>query len=274
MESYKNITIKLIIGFLILIPVFEGSSQGSDTIISSTTGRQKSLNVTDIKDITKDGFNFWQDEFNGHFAGIDFGFNTFLNKSYSGYAPEFGDFMKNDFFRSNSLFINIIHQSIGLQHNQNTIGLVTGIGLQLQSFRLNQNTTIEEARNGRIFPNTLIFEDNQKSKFSSAYLIVPLLTEFQIPIKNYANRFYISGGIYGGFWLHSHTKIKYRKEGQKEKLKTPDDFSLSKFKTGIMVRMGYRWINLFATYELNPFFKDNLGPEINSFTVGFTLLSF
>ena len=104
MESYKNKTIKLIIVFLILIPVFEGSSQESDTIISSTINRQKSLNVTDIKDITKDGFNFWQDEFNGHFAGIDFGFNTFLNKSYSGYAPEFGDFMKNDFFRSNSLF--------------------------------------------------------------------------------------------------------------------------------------------------------------------------
>ena len=274
MEFCKLILVKSAFILLLLTPIFKGSSQGSDTIINNSTGRLKSLNVTDIKDLTKDGFNFWQDEFNGHYAGVDFGFNTLLNKDYAGYAPEFGDFMKNDFPRSNSLFINIVHQSIGLQHNRNTIGLVTGLGLQLQSFRLNQNTTIEKARNNRIFPNTLIFEDNQKSKFSSAYLIVPVLTEFQIPIKNYANRFYVSGGVYGGFWLHSHTKIKYRKEGKKEKLKTPDDFSLSKFKSGLMLRMGYRWVNLFASYELSPFFKDNLGPEMNSFTIGFTVVSF
>lgn len=274
MKFNKNIAIKFAIIVLMLFVVYSANAQESDTTKTATIGQKKALSVTDIKDLTKDGFNFWQDNFNGHFAGIDFGFNSFTNKDYSGYQDESFDFMENDFLRSNSLSINIIQQSIGLQKNRNTIGLVTGIGLQLQSFRLNHNTTIEKTRNGRIVPTALSYEDNQKSKFSSAYIIVPILAEFQVPIKNYANRLYVSGGVYGGFWLHSHTKIKYRRDGKKEKLKTPDDFSLSKFKSGIMFRMGYRSINVFAMYELSPFFKDNLGPDLNAFTVGFTLISF
>ena len=274
MRFYKNIILKFTFIMLMVIIVFAAYSQESNTIKKTTAGQQKALNVTDIKDLTKDGFNFWQDSFNGHFAGIDFGFNAFVNKNYAGYQTELGDFMENDFLRSNSLSINIIQQSIGLQKNSNTIGLVTGLGLQLQSFRLNQSTSIQKTTSGRIIPKPLSYVDNQKSKFSSVSLTVPILAEFQIPIKNYANRLYVSGGVFGGFWLHSHTKIKYRRDGEKEKLKTPDDFSLSKFKTGLMFRMGYRWINIFATYELNSFFTDNLGPDLNVFTVGFTLISF
>lgn len=274
MEFYRNIIIKKVLIIFMVFVVFTGYSQMPDTINTVALSHPKALSVTDIKDITKDGFNFWQDKFNGHFAGIDFGFNTFLNKDYSGYAPELGDFMENDLIRSNSLYVNIIQQSIGLQHNRNTIGLVTGIGLQLQSFRLNQNTTLEPTASGRIVPKTLYFKVNQKSKLSSAYIIVPLLAEWQIPVKNYANRFYVSAGFYGGFWVQSHTKIKYRVEGKKEKLKTPDDFSLTKFKTGLMLRLGYRSVNFFAAYDLNPFFRDNLGPRLNTFTFGLTLVSF
>ncbi len=272
MRQYK---IKILASTLIIffIAHMKGAAQVADTLSNVTLSQPKPLNITDIKDITKDGFNFWQDKFSGHFAGIDFGFNTFLNKNYSGYANEVGDFMENDILRSNSLMLNIIQQSIGLQHNRNTIGLVTGLGLQLQSFRLSQNTTIEKTYSGRIIPKTLFFEDNQKSKLSTAFLVIPLLAEFQVPVKNYANRMYASIGFYGGFWLNSHTKIKYRSE-KKEKLKTPNDFSLKKFKHGIMARMGYRWVNVYFMYDLNPVFKDNLGPDLNTFSIGFTFIRF
>jgi len=146
--------------------------------------------------------------------------------------------------------------------------------LQLQSYRLKTNTTIEETATGKVIPKTLFFEDNQKSKLSSVYIITPLLAEFQVPVRHYANRFYFSAGFYGGLRLSSHTKIKYRLEKKKEKLKTPDDFSLHKFKYGIMARAGYRWINIFATYDLSPMFKEGMGPELTPFTLGITLISF
>jgi hypothetical protein len=270
----KQLFVRLILLFISIIlfnPLF---SQEQDSSLVGKSVSRKSLNISDLQDLTKDGFNFWQDKFSGHFAGIDFGLNTFFNKDYSGYNPDQINFMDIDIIRSNSLFINVVNQSLGIQKNRNTIGFVTGLGLQLQSYRLDKNTTIEKMPNGRIVPKTLVFDDNQKSKIGSVYLVVPLLAESQVPVKNYANRLYFSAGVYGGLRVSSHTKIKYRFNRKKEKLKTPDDFSLNDFKFGLMARMGYRWVNVFATYDLTPLFEENLGPKLTPVTFGVTLLRF
>ncbi|MCD6354284.1 MAG: outer membrane beta-barrel protein [Prolixibacteraceae bacterium] len=105
-------------------------------------------------------------------------------------------------------------------------------------------------------------------------LTVPLLTELQIPINNYENRLYFSAGFFAGYRLSSHTKIKYRIERKKEKLKVPDRYSLFNFKYGLITRIGYRWINVFATYDLRPLFSDNKGPGLTPFTFGITLIQF
>ncbi len=74
-------------------------------------------------------------------------------------------------------------------------------------------------------PQNLTFDQKSKSKLSIAFLTIPLLAEFQIPVKHYKDRIYFSGGFYGGLRIESHTKIKYRLEGKKEKLKTPAIFA-------------------------------------------------
>lgn len=246
-------------------------AQETDTIVPVKKDPEEILRKIDIRSITQHGFNFWKDNFTGHWAGVDFGFNAFLNEDYSGYES---DFMNNDIFRSNSTYVNFIQQSIGMQHNRNTVGLVTGLGLHLQSYRLNKNTTIQRGANDIIEPQTLFFEQNQKSKLSIFSVIMPLLAEFQIPINHYENRLYFSSGLFASYRINSHTKIKYRVEGKKEKLKVPGHYHLQDFNYGIMVRTGYRRIHIFATYELRPFFKENKGPELTPFTFGFTLVSF
>ncbi len=257
-------------GILILFIELSSFSQQTDSIIPIQQDPEKILRKLDIKSITKNGFNFWQDKFSGHWAGIDLGFNAFLFPDYSNYETEF---MKNNIFRSNSLYINLIQQSIGLQHNRNTMGLVTGLGMQFQSYRLDQNTTIERGENNVIYPKTLYFDDNQKSKLSMYYVTLPLLVEFQIPIKHYENRLYFSAGLYGGYRVFSHTKIKYRTD-KKQKLKVPDHYSLHDFKYGFMFRTGYRWINLFASYDFTKLYITEKGPELTPFTFGITVLSF
>lgn len=256
--------------FLLILPGIHCSAQVTDSIIPIQEDPEKLLRKIDIKSITRNGFNFWQDKFSGHWAGIDLGFNALLNPDYLDYETEF---MKNDVFRSNSLYINLIQQSIGLQHNRNTIGLVAGLGMQFQSYRLDKNTTIERLDNDVIVPKQLYFDDNQKSKLSMYYITAPVLLEFQIPINNYENRFYISGGIFMGYRLGSHTKIKYRTD-KKQKLKVPDNYSLHDFKYGVMVRTGYRWINVFATYDFTRLFIQDKGPELTPFSFGITLLRF
>lgn len=265
-----KIVYRILFFLLVGISGFSGA-QETDSIVPINQDPIKILRKIDVRKITQNGFNFWHDDFTGHWAGIDFGFNTFVNKDYSGYETEF---MNNEIFYSNSAYLNIVQQSIGLQRNRNTLGLVTGIGLHLQSYRLDQNTTIQRGENDVIEPQTLFFEQNQKSKLSIVSLTVPLLAEFQIPINHYENRLYFSAGVYGSYRLSSHTKIKYRIEREKQKLKTPDFLSLQDFKTGVMIRAGYRWINVFACYDLVPLFRENKGPELTPFTFGFTVMSF
>ena len=263
---------KYIVIFCIqFIILSESNAQITDTIIPSINNSEKILRKIDISSLTQSGFNFWRDKFSGHWAGIHFGFNGFSNQNYIGYQT---DFMKNDFFSSNSTFVNPIQQSISFQSNKNTFGLTTGLGLQFQSYRLDKNTTIQINDAGKILPNTINFDDNQKSKLSIFYITLPLLAEIQIPVKNYENRYYFSAGIYTGLRVNSYTKIKYREDGKKEKLKTPGDYSLNKFKYGIMLRTGYRWVNFFGTYDLLPLFEKEKGPEITPFTIGFTIISF
>jgi hypothetical protein len=272
-KSKKILEIKRLILIVTMVAVafINGLSQEADTIVPVKEDPTKILKNIHLEKISRGGFNLWQDEFSGHWAGVDFGVNIFTDTDYSGYDSEF---MKNDIIRSNSTHINVIQQSIGLQHNRNTIGLVTGLGLHLQSYRLDQNTTIIRLENGRIEPDRLYFDDNQKSKLSIVSLTLPLLTEFQIPVNHYKNRYYFSIGPYAGLRISSHTKVKYRLDGKKEKLKVPGHYSLHDFKYGLMARTGYRWINLFATYELVPLFKNNLGPELSVFTFGITLTRF
>lgn len=245
--------------------------QGRDTLRIIRKNPEKMLRNIDFRERSDPGFNFWEEEFSGHWAGIDFGLNTFLHTDYSGYDNAF---LKNNLIRSNSLFINPFQHSFGLNRNKNTFGVVTGLGLWLESFRLEKNTTLEKRADGTIVPKILVFDDNQKSKFSLAYLTVPLLAELQIPMGHDKNRLFLSAGVVGGYRLDSHTKIKYRLERKKEKLKTPGDFSLPDFRYSLMIRAGYRSFQFFALSDLRPLFQKEAGPEVTPFTFGITLISF
>jgi hypothetical protein len=246
---------------------FNSIAQETDSIKPIRKNAEEILKKINLN---SDGFNFWKDNFSGHWAGIDLGFNTFLNPDYTGYET---NFMKNDILRSNSFYLNLIQQSIGLQRNRNNFGLVTGLGFQFQGYRLRDTTTIDKTDNDVIVPKSFHYSENQKSKLYLLSVTLPVLAEIQIPINNYRNRLYFSSGMYFSYRIGSYTTIKYRAE-QKQKLKITDNYSLQNFKYGIMARTGYRWFNFFAMYELTPFFQEDKGPELTPFTFGITLLQF
>lgn len=270
-SKIKLIILPVFLTLLFLVGAVSVSlSQENDTIVPVRTNPEKLLRNIDVRDITRNGLTPWKTKFSGHFAGIDFGFNMLLNEDYSGYEDEF---LENDVFRSNSAYFNVLQQSFDLQKNKNTLGLVTGFGLQLQSYRLDDNTTIYLDEGKVVQPQYVYFDENQKSKLANVWIHVPLLFEWQIPVNHFDNRFYVSAGIMGSFRLNSHAKIKYKID-KKQKLKVVDDFSMNNFRYSLMVRTGYRWFNFFACYDLIPLFKENKGPEVTPFTFGLTLLRF
>ena len=269
-QSLILITLFLLAGIFLF--AVQSQAQYWDTN-PPTTPALKSPTVINLKSLPIEGFNFWEDEFKGHWAGIHLGVNGLARADYSMYPEHEQDFLDVNLLRSTTFHVNLFQLSKGLQHTRNTVGLVTGLGMELQTYYLDKNTSFV-AGDSRIEPVQLYFDNNQKSKFSSIYLNMPLLLEFQVPLKHYKNRLYLSGGITLSRQLGSHTKIKYRKNNQKQKLKTPDDFYTHDFRYSATARLGYRWINLFATYDLRPLFEEGKGPEVYPFSVGLALISF
>ncbi len=260
--------------FIALIVSFHTYSQENDSIVVLNNPSGRLSGLIDIQDLVNEGFNYWENEFTGHWTGVEFGFNGFSNPDYSMYLPEEDNFLGNDLMLSNVLNLNLFQYSVGIQQNRNNIGLVLGLGLSLHSLRLDNNTTLSTDENRKVHPLALYFDSNQKSKLSSVYLEIPLLIEFQIPISHYANRLYIATGITAAKRLETHTKVKYRKNNKREKLKSPGDYSIHDYKVAATIRLGYRWVNLFATYDLFPLFEDRRGPVLYPFSVGVKLISF
>ncbi len=253
---------------------FLAFAQEKDSVIVLQSPKSRLSGLIDVQDLTNEGYNYWDEKFKGHWSGVEFGFNGFANANYSMYPASENNFLDNDLLRSNVLNLNILQYSKGIQQNRNNIGLVAGVGLSFQSYHLNDNTTISIDENLKIHPSVIFYDSSQKSKLSITYIEVPLLLEFQIPMRNKANRLYFSAGLTGAKKLESHTKMKYCKDGKREKLKSPGDYSIKDYKVAATFRMGYRRFNLFATYDLKPLFEDRKGPILYPFSFGFKLLSF
>lgn len=262
---------KQIFTILLIATFLQAYTQENDSTIVVQSSRGRLSGLVNIQDLNEDYNSL---KFEGHWAGVEFGINGFANSDYSMYSASEQNFLDNDLLRSNILNLNVLQYSKGIQQTRNNIGLVTGVGLSFQSYHLDNNTTITIDENGKIHPSILYFDSSQKSKLSTLYLDVPLLVEFQIPISHFANRLYFSAGLTGSKRLETHTKVKYRRNGKREKLKSPGDYAIKDYKVATTFRMGYRWFNVFATYDLAPLFDDRNGPVLYPFSAGIRLISF
>ena len=126
--------------------------------------------------------------------------------------------------------------------------------------------------------------DGQKSKLTASYInayFVPMidfsrnkrkvksLESGSIKIENYKKQgFKIGIGVYGGYRLASHSKIKYELDGDTEKDKEHSSFYLQNWRYGVRARMGIKGLDVFFNYDLNELFSEGRGPELNAFSFG------
>lgn len=211
------------------------------------------------------------DEFKGHWAGLDLGFTNFFSSAFDTSLPDNGRFMDLRVGKSAYVGLNLIQHCIGLGGSNDNIGIVTGLGLTFNNYRLASDYLLIRDQDG----NTSYKESDReikKSKLTSTYLTVPLLLETQFPGNN--RDFFVSGGVYGAFRLGSHTKVVYDDGDSKEKEKFRDDLNLNSFKYGLTVRTGYKWIKMFFNYDLTPLFQKGQGPELYPWNVGIALINY
>lgn len=200
-----------------------------------------------------------QGKFDGHWEGIEVGFNSFAKADYSLYNDV--EFMSLNQGKSLEFDFNFYELNIGLAKSY--VGLVSGMGLSFNDYRFDNPYTLDK---GPLMVGAvpLTYDNLSKTKLSVSYLRVPLMLECQIPVNDNEGRLYISGGLIGGVKIGSHTKVKHGDTKDKDR----SGFYINSFKYEATARIGYKGIALFANYSLNPLFEDGKGPKLTPFTVG------
>ena len=156
-----------------------------------------------------------------------------------------------------------------------------GAGFDWYNFKFDdQNVRIFKTDSMVVFLNDTISNASPvRSKLTAAYInfkLVPVL-DFSYDDRRsrlwnqHGDGFRIGFGVYGGFRIGSHSKFVYEINGDKEKDKESSNFFLENFRYGLRGQLGYRGVDLFVNYDLNNLFSSGRGPELNAFTIGFTL---
>ncbi|MFW5974790.1 MAG: hypothetical protein ACOCQ6_01140, partial [Bacteroidota bacterium] len=63
-------------------------------------------------------------------------------------------------------------------------------------------------------------------------------------------------------------------QGEKIKIKEKDLDNTNSLRYGPTIRLGYKWIDLFAYYSLTPAFEENKGPEMYPVSIGISVVKF
>ena len=236
-----------------------------------------------------------RNKFNGHWAGFDMGINGYVDPDFKMSFPKETEYMDLRMTKSVAVYINFFEQNIALSKNQK-FGMVTGLGINWNNYRFSKDTRLN-ADSSELIGYIDKGINIRKTKLTNLYLNIPLLFEFQTNSWHKKNSFHFGLGMVMGVRLSSHTK-KYYDERNKEFditkynpatgkyetlftavspdnsiVKNFDDFYMNPFKWDATVRIGWGFINLFATYSVNTMFKKDKGPELYPWTIGITFVN-
>ncbi|MFH0893109.1 MAG: DUF2807 domain-containing protein [Bacteroidota bacterium] len=201
-------------------------------------------------------------------SGIDLGINGFLTSDNKTKMLPGNKYLELDYAKS--INVNIYVPEVSANLVKDHIRLVSGLGLEINNYRLENNYRLlaDSSFSCAEFDTIRTYK---KNKLNSVYLTVPLLFQFDTRKDKNGNTLHVSLGGYGSVRIAAHTKRMWLDNNEVYKPKSHDDYNLSTFRYGLMVRMGYgRW-NVYATYALSEFFKSGQGPKLYPFSVGITL---
>jgi len=234
-------------------------------------------------------------KYNGHWAGFDIGFNGYVTPDFNmKFKPEV-EYLDLRMEKSVIVNINFFEQNIPIAKSKK-FGATTGLGLSLPNYRFRRATHLSSDSSeliGYLAEGISV----RKTKLSAMYLTLPVLFEYQTNSRHKKNSFHFGAGVVVNARLMSWTKVYYNEQNKDftlnkynpetgayepqfastspgyPKVKEKDDWFLRPFKFDATVRIGWGWINLWATYSFNSMFRDGRGPEVYPWTAGITLLN-
>jgi len=210
-------------------------------------------------------------KFKPHFAGFELFLNNYMDKNHNLSRNSSNEFMELSTGKSIGVNINFLNYAFPFSSQ---IGIVTGLGMEINNYHFEWNNNIQKLDGviqSKPAPDGITYDN---TKFGDTYINIPILLEVQFPLGHKNRPLYFSGGVIGGLKISSSSKVIYYENGNERKYKIHDDFFLSPIRYGFQGRVGYRAINLFATYYPTTLFEKNKGPELYPFDIGLALILF
>jgi hypothetical protein len=131
-----------------------------------------------------------------------------------------------------------------------------GLEFSANNFMFDQNVSIQKGAETVEFTEAM--RDLKKSKLTVWYVSLPVM-----PMLNFGHRdnarFRIGAGGYIGYRIHSYSKIMYFDDGKKKEHER-SNFYLNNFRYGLIGQVGFKDVNIFVKYDLNPLFAEGRGP--------------
>ncbi len=146
------------------------------------------------------------------------------------------------------------------------------IGAAICSHNMYTNAFVGVEDNKTVFTPIVDSLDYKKSKLSVTYLDLP----FEFRLKT-IKKFRLAIGFKAGIIIDKHTKYKGNDPMGSDGdvvIKSDNVKYLEKYRYGPVFRIGYKWANFMAYYQLSDLFKPDQGPEMFPVSVGITLMPF
>jgi len=157
-----------------------------------------------------------------------------------------------------------------LMKNDNLLHAKYGLSLMYNNIRpTNNKSFVVNGDQTELQTNAINLDE---SRFRNVYIVLPLHLEFDFSKPQVSNgktyfrthksfRFGIGG--YAGINVKSKQILKFDQDDLDYKTTIRGDYNVNNFIYGLSSYIGYREFSLYAKYDLNPLFQDNLIKENN-----------
>lgn len=204
----------------------------------------------------------------GHFL-FDLGLNSGIN------PPEKA--WKKGFWGSRTVNLYYYHP---IRLGSSKFSLNPGIGFSMERFKFTNfyllKDTLDNVEQYDLIPNR-VYPGLKKSQLVMNYLEIPLEFRFDANPSDPSRTFWASVGGRFGMNINTHTKIKFKEDGEMNYLKERWRHGVSKFRYSVGARFGVGGFGWFVYYNLTPLFETEKGPsktEMSVLTAGITINGF
>lgn len=211
-----------------------------------------------------------REKFKATWTGLYLGFNTMVNRQFDLSMPSGYENLEFYYPRSIQVQLNFLEKSFSFYRN--SVGLVTGLGIWFNNYRLERQNVILQKDSARLTLYTDTSKQYIKNKLATTQLIVPLLLEAQFQGNHSRHTLHFSLGVYGSLLLDARQKVVYAFNGNSVKEKFHRNYYLNFLRYGFMAQIGISRFSIYASYSPTLLWQKNKGPELYSFELGLKIL--